>query len=181
MLELGPEMSFLPNWPAGVSCPSLYCIAFLYCVAFFYILRAWYVVPMQVTVSTVGLVDELEQFQARSKAQLAVSLHATTDEVRDWIVPVNRRHNLAKLMGALQKHYPRTAGTAAAARGGGTGSAAEGGGAGAAVVLGGGALAGAAAAAAGNGKGGFKRSVRRVLIEYTMLKDINDTVEDAER
>jgi hypothetical protein len=39
--------------------------------------------PPQVTVSTVGLVDRLEEFVARcSSAQLAVSLHATTDAVR---------------------------------------------------------------------------------------------------
>ncbi|KAI8463563.1 MAG: hypothetical protein J3K34DRAFT_372547 [Monoraphidium minutum] len=62
----------------------------------------------KVTVSTVGLVDKLEEFAARcGAAQLAVSLHATTDEVRDWIVPVNRRHNLASLLGALAAHYPR--------------------------------------------------------------------------
>lgn len=36
----------------------------------------------QVTVSTVGLVPEMQEFMARSRAQLAVSLHATTDDVR---------------------------------------------------------------------------------------------------
>lgn len=35
----------------------------------------------QVTVSTVGLVSEMQRFTASSRAQLAVSLHATTDEV----------------------------------------------------------------------------------------------------
>jgi 23S rRNA (adenine2503-C2)-methyltransferase len=35
----------------------------------------------QVTVSTVGLVPEMQRFTASSRAQLAVSLHATTDEV----------------------------------------------------------------------------------------------------
>lgn len=41
---------------------------------------------LQVTVSTVGLVDKLEVFAARPDApQLALSLHATTDEVgQDW-------------------------------------------------------------------------------------------------
>lgn len=60
---------------------------------------------MQVTVSTVGLVDRLEQFASSSNVQLALSLHATTDEVRDWIIPVNRRHNLADLVAVLRKHY----------------------------------------------------------------------------
>lgn len=44
--------------------------------------------------STVGLVDEMRRFAAASRAVMAVSLHATTDEVRDWIVPVNRRYGL---------------------------------------------------------------------------------------
>jgi 23S rRNA (adenine2503-C2)-methyltransferase len=47
--------------------------------------------PNKVTVSTVGLVPEMETLAASSSVQLAVSLHATTDEVRSWIVPVNRR------------------------------------------------------------------------------------------
>ena len=39
---------------------------------------------------------------------LAVSLHATTDEVRDWLVPVNAgQGGLAALMGALQELFPR--------------------------------------------------------------------------
>ena len=41
-----------------------------------------------------------------ARVQLALSLHATTDEVRDWIVPVNRRHNLAELMAAAEELFP---------------------------------------------------------------------------
>ena len=48
-------------------------------------------VAAQVSVSTVGLVPQLRALVAASKCQLAVSLHATTDEVRNWLVPVNRR------------------------------------------------------------------------------------------
>ena len=62
----------------------------------------------KITVSTVGLVDKLDEFATRcASAQLAVSLHATTDEVRDRIVPANRRHDLASLLGALARLYPR--------------------------------------------------------------------------
>lgn len=60
----------------------------------------------QITVSTVGLVPEIREFVRTSKARLAVSLHATTDEVRDWIVPVNIRHNLAELMSTLEELFP---------------------------------------------------------------------------
>ena len=45
----------------------------------------------KVSVSTVGLIPEMRALVATCSAQLAVSLHATTDEVRDWIAPVNRR------------------------------------------------------------------------------------------
>ena len=45
----------------------------------------------KVSVSTVGLIPEIRALVATCSAQLAVSLHATTDEVRDWIAPVNRR------------------------------------------------------------------------------------------
>lgn len=91
----------------------------------------------KLTVSTVGLVPEMRKFlssEVGSSVQLALSLHATTDEIRDWIVPVNRKHghNLASLMSCLEDHFP-TAGE------------------------------------------------RSVLIEYVMLKGINDTDEDATR
>ena len=65
-----------------------------------------FLVTLQVTVSTVGLVPEIRQFCETSTSQLAVSLHATTDEVRDWIAPVNRRWNLAQLMGTLRDKFP---------------------------------------------------------------------------
>lgn len=67
------------------------------------------------TVSTVGLVDKLERFAADPAApQLALSLHACTDEVRDWIAPANRRAKLPALMAVLQRHY--AAGNAAGRR-----------------------------------------------------------------
>ena len=59
---------------------------------------------LQVTVSTVGLVPEIQELCAKSKVQLAISLHATTDEVRDWIAPVNRRQAL----GIICKERKRT-------------------------------------------------------------------------
>ncbi|CAD7700710.1 unnamed protein product [Ostreobium quekettii] len=62
--------------------------------------------PNKVTVSTVGLVHQVRAFLAASPAQLAVSLHATTDEVRNWIAPVNRRHGLADLMAVLEEAFP---------------------------------------------------------------------------
>ncbi|MCA9713793.1 MAG: 23S rRNA (adenine(2503)-C(2))-methyltransferase RlmN [Myxococcales bacterium] len=56
----------------------------------------------RVTVSTSGLVPAIERFGRESPAQLAVSLNATTDEVRDWLMPVNRRYPLARLLACLR-------------------------------------------------------------------------------
>ncbi|GLI60883.1 hypothetical protein VaNZ11_003103 [Volvox africanus] len=61
----------------------------------------------KITISTVGLVPELRSVIARSRVQIALSLHATTDEVRDWIVPVNRRYDLATLVAALEELFPK--------------------------------------------------------------------------
>jgi 23S rRNA (adenine2503-C2)-methyltransferase len=61
----------------------------------------------KITVSTVGLIPEIRRFcQHRGAAQLAVSLHAPTDEIRDWIAPVNRRYPLAELMACLRCVLP---------------------------------------------------------------------------
>ncbi|KIY97054.1 ribosomal RNA large subunit methyltransferase N [Monoraphidium neglectum] len=65
----------------------------------------------KVIVSTVGLVPQLRELHASGKAKVAVSLHATTDEVRSWIAPVNRKHDLAELMGALAEMFPRSLAT----------------------------------------------------------------------
>jgi len=61
----------------------------------------------KVTVSTSGLVPEIRKFLKHSKANLAVSLNATTDEVRSWIMPINRKYDLAELMRALKESLPR--------------------------------------------------------------------------
>ncbi|KXZ47632.1 hypothetical protein GPECTOR_34g791 [Gonium pectorale] len=64
----------------------------------------------KMTISTVGLVPEMRSVLERSRVQMALSLHATTDEVRDWIVPVNRRYDLATLTAALEELFPKVVG-----------------------------------------------------------------------
>ena len=59
----------------------------------------------KVTVSTSGIVPAIERFGTESRARLAVSLNATTDEVRDWIMPINRRYPLGVLMETL-RNFP---------------------------------------------------------------------------
>ena len=91
----------------------------------------------KITVSTVGLVPEIRRFTQETSAQLALSLHATTEESRSMIVPTNNKHSLSQIIQTLEELYPK-------------------------------------------GKTeGFHG--RHVLIEYVMLKGINDSVEDAKR
>ena len=58
---------------------------------------------VSVTVSTSGVLPGLERFLKESRASLALSLNATTDEVRDRIMPVNRRWPIAVLLEAARR------------------------------------------------------------------------------
>ncbi|CAI0386357.1 unnamed protein product [Linum tenue] len=59
--------------------------------------------PRKVTVSTSGLVPQLKRFLHESNCSLAVSLNATTDEVRNWIMPINRKYNISLLLDTLRQ------------------------------------------------------------------------------
>ncbi|XP_023910977.1 uncharacterized protein LOC112022590 [Quercus suber] len=59
--------------------------------------------PRKVTVSTSGLVPQLRRFLHESNCALAVSLNATTDEVRNWIMPINRKYKLGLLLETLRE------------------------------------------------------------------------------
>ena len=62
-----------------------------------------------VTVSTVGLVPAIERLTAeRLSVRLAVSLHAPDDELRDELVPVNRRWNVARVLDAAWAYADAT-------------------------------------------------------------------------
>ena len=59
----------------------------------------------RITVSTAGVVPRMAELGASVGVRLAVSLHATTDPVRDELVPLNRRFPLAALLDACRR-YP---------------------------------------------------------------------------
>lgn len=59
----------------------------------------------RITLSTSGVVPEIARTATEIGCLLAVSFHATTDEVRDKLVPINKRWNIATLLEAL-KAYP---------------------------------------------------------------------------
>jgi 23S rRNA (adenine2503-C2)-methyltransferase len=86
----------------------------------------------RITVSTSGLVPQIEMLgHEKLQLGLAVSLHATTDELRNELVPVNRRWPVAELLEAAREYGHRVG--------------------------------------------------RRVTLEYTLLADVNDRIEDADR
>ncbi len=62
--------------------------------------------PRRMTVSTVGIIPRIRQYAEEPvRPRLAVSLTATTDELRDQIIPLNRRYPLNELMQACRE-YP---------------------------------------------------------------------------
>ena len=60
----------------------------------------------RITLSTSGVVPEIARTAEEIGCQLAISFHATTDQVRDKLVPINKRWNIAELVEALRA-YPR--------------------------------------------------------------------------
>jgi 23S rRNA (adenine2503-C2)-methyltransferase len=60
--------------------------------------------PRRITVSTVGLVQGLERLARENlRVNVAVSLHAATDEVRSRLMPVNRGWGLTELLAACRR------------------------------------------------------------------------------
>jgi len=60
--------------------------------------------PKRITLSTVGIVPGIERLATEPMMpNLAISLHATTDEARDALVPINRKYPLDELLDACRK------------------------------------------------------------------------------
>ncbi len=60
--------------------------------------RAFNLAKRRITLSTAGLIPELEAFPLRYEIKIAISLNATTDAVRDRIMPINRKYPIAQIM-----------------------------------------------------------------------------------
>jgi len=59
----------------------------------------------KITVSTSGVVPEMRRLGEETGAQLAISLHAVRDDLRDVLVPINRKYPIAQLLDACRS-YP---------------------------------------------------------------------------
>ncbi|MFK4825119.1 23S rRNA (adenine(2503)-C(2))-methyltransferase RlmN [Paenochrobactrum sp. BZR 588] len=84
----------------------------------------------RITLSTSGVVPEIYRTGEEIGVMLAISLHAVRDELRDMLVPINKKYPLAELMKAC-RDYPGLS------------------------------------------------NAKRITFEYVMLKDVNDSLEDA--
>ena len=59
----------------------------------------------RMTVSTSGVVPKITELGLRTRAMLAISLHATNDDLRNELVPLNKKYPIAELMDAIRA-YP---------------------------------------------------------------------------
>ena len=84
----------------------------------------------RITLSTSGVVPEIVRAGEETGVMLAISLHAVNDELRDELVPINKKYPLETLLEAC-RNYPGLS------------------------------------------------NARRITFEYVMLKDVNDSMEDA--
>lgn len=66
--------------------------------------KGLYIVPNRVTVSTAGIVPRIRELALRSeRPHLAISLAAPTDELRDVLMPINKKWPLEELMAACKE------------------------------------------------------------------------------
>ncbi|TCW30304.1 23S rRNA (adenine(2503)-C(2))-methyltransferase RlmN [Gulbenkiania mobilis] len=61
----------------------------------------------RVTVSTSGMVPQMDRLRDACPVALAVSLHASNDTIRDQIVPLNRKYPLSELMAACRRYLEK--------------------------------------------------------------------------
>ena len=66
--------------------------------------RAYGLSRRRVTISTAGLVPQIRRLADDCNVALAVSLHAPTDDLRDLLVPINRRHPIDELLDACWQY-----------------------------------------------------------------------------
>jgi len=86
----------------------------------------------RITLSTSGVVPEIERIGAETGLSLAISLHAVTNGLRDELVPLNKKYPIEELLQAC-RDYPTLS------------------------------------------------NARRITFEYVMLKDVNDSLDEAKR
>ena len=64
--------------------------------------------PSRITISTSGMADKIHQLPSLVKASLAISLHACNDELRNELMPINRKFPLSVLKNELLFYQQQT-------------------------------------------------------------------------
>lgn len=100
---LPPERSITNVVFMGMGEPLLNRAAVEEAIRIFLHPRAFAMAPRRVTVSSVGVVPQIAPLLANVPVNLAISLHASSDAVRDRLVPLNRRYPLAALLEGLRE------------------------------------------------------------------------------
>ena len=62
----------------------------------------------RVTLSTSGVVPALDKLGDMIDVALAISLHAPNDEIRDEIVPINKRYNIETFLAAVRRYLGKS-------------------------------------------------------------------------
>ncbi|NBM87333.1 bifunctional tRNA (adenosine(37)-C2)-methyltransferase TrmG/ribosomal RNA large subunit methyltransferase RlmN [Proteus sp. G2661] len=62
----------------------------------------------RVTVSTSGVVPALDKLADSVDVALAISLHAPTDDIRDEIVPINKKYNIAMFLEGVRRYIAKS-------------------------------------------------------------------------
>lgn len=65
---------------------------------------AYFLSKKRITISTSGLVPQINKLAERTDVSLAISLHAADDDLRDIIVPINKKYPIADLLNACKNY-----------------------------------------------------------------------------
>jgi 23S rRNA (adenine2503-C2)-methyltransferase len=66
---------------------------------------AYGLLKYRVTVSTCGIIPEILRLREQSDVALAISLHAPTDELRDQLMPINKKYPIKDLIAACNNYF----------------------------------------------------------------------------
>jgi 23S rRNA (adenine2503-C2)-methyltransferase len=61
------------------------------------------IAPRRITLSTVGLIPQVEKLMEETNVSLAISLHGATEELRGRLMPVNRKYPLKDLLDSCRR------------------------------------------------------------------------------
>jgi len=72
---------------------------------------AYFLSKKRITISTSGLIPQINKLAERTDVSLAISLHAAEDELRDIIVPINKKYPISNLLDACKNYLTIHQGT----------------------------------------------------------------------